>query len=53
VITVIGIATTRALTPHGEHQSELLDDAIRAPWRVWLTAPRDSNDISLSAKLQR
>jgi hypothetical protein len=53
VTTVIGIATTYALSLPGEHPSELLDDAIRAPWRVELTAPRDSNDISISAKLQR
>jgi hypothetical protein len=50
---VIGIAATHALTPPGKHPSELPDDAIRARWQGGRTAPRDSNDISISAKLQR
>jgi hypothetical protein len=53
VTTVTGIASSRVPTLPGEHRFELLDDAINARPKVEQTAPSDSNDISISAKLQR
>jgi len=45
VTTATGIATSRVPTPHGEHRSGNLDDAISVPRRVGHAPMRGSNDI--------